>query len=336
MRTSAWIAGCLVVLAVVAGSQAQTVTLKAAYQPGSYVMTTTADMAQTSTMSSGEIMNQKFKMLMVSEMEVSQPEADGTQAMRLTFKRGSQSVEGPGMTMAYDSAEPASGNSMMGMGLAPMIDKPLTVKMDSTGKVVSVSGINEIWDNVAAEDSRMATMAEAMKQQRGTAYITNMVDWANKMMPPGPVSVGQSWDIERPEPIAMLGEIPLKRHCTLKEIKSTPEGQAAVIEFTASLQKDKVEQATPGAAMTITATNVKMDSTGTLEVLLDSGLPLSLAADQKMSMDIVMKPQASPEQEGETPTMSTSTQQSGKVEVTLKKGKYVPPATAPAAAPPAE
>jgi hypothetical protein len=238
--------------------------------------------------------------------------------------------------MAYDSADPSSGHPMMAAGMAPMIDKPLSVKMDATGKVVSVSGINEIWDAAAAEDSRMAAMAEAMKEQRGAGYITNMVTWASKMMPPGPVAVGASWDIERPEEMAMLGELAVKRHCTLKEIKSTPAGQVAVIAFTSSVQKDKVERATPGAPMTMTASNIKMDQTGTLEVLLDSGLPLSFAADQKMSMDMLMKPQAGAGgEEAEMPPTSMSMQQTGKVEITLQKGKYTPPASAPAPVAPA-
>jgi hypothetical protein len=278
-------------------------------------------------------MDQKFKILMVSEMEVGQQDPDGTQTMRLTFKRGAQSVVGRGMTVAYDSADPSSGHPMMAAGLSPMIDKPLVIKMDATGKAVSVSGINEIWDAVAAQDSRMAGMAEAMKEERGASYISNMVNWAGKMIPPGPVAVGESWDIERPETIAMLGELPVKRHCTLKEIKSSPAGQVAVIAFTAAIQKDQVERATPGAPMTMTASNIKMDLNGTLELLLDSGLPLSLVADQKMSMDMLMKPQAGAENEGEPTTMSMSMQQSGKVEVTLQTGKYTPPATAPAPKP---
>lgn len=327
MRKGTWTVGCLVALAAMAAAQAQTVALKARYEPGTYVMTTKFDMDSTSTMSSGQSVNQKMKMMMVAEIEAGQRDADGTQTVRLTFKRAVQSVEGGGMAMAYDSADPSSGHPMLGAGLTPMLNRPTVVKMDANDKVASASGMDEVWEDLAADNP---AMAKGMKEQFGNRYVSHMVNWAADMMPSGPVAAGSSWDADRKETVPMLGEVQVKQKCTLKEIKSTPGGKVAVIAFTSRIEKDKAEASDTGAPMAMTFSNIRIDQSGTVEVLLDSGLPLSYSADFKQSMELSSKPQEGAEEAPEQGGMNMTMQQNGKVQMSIQKGKYVPPATAPA------
>lgn len=338
MPRGAWTVVCLVTLALVAGAQAETVTLKARFEPGTYVMTTKVDMVNTSTMSTGQSMEQKIAMTTVAEMEVGPRDAEGMLTIRLTFKRVAQSMEGSGVSMAYDSVDPASGNQMLAATLTPMLEHPVTIKMDANDKVVSASGLDEAWDALASENPNMAAMAKGMKEQWGNTYATRMVDWPAKMMPPGPVAVGDSWDANRTEALPTLGEASVKQRCTLKEVKSTPAGKVAVIAFTSSVEKDQVKGPEPGAQMAVTFSGIKIGQDGTVEMLLDSGMPLSRLADQKTSMNVSVKPQEGAQGAPESATQNITVQQGGKVEATMQKGKYSPPATAastrPAAAAP--
>lgn len=333
MSKSTWMAGCLVALAAMASSQAETVTLKTRYEPGTYVMTTKTDMDNITTMPTGETMDQKITVMMVAEMEVSQRAADGTQTIRVTFKRVAQSVAGAGMAMAYDSANPASGDRMLATGLTAMLEHPMAVTMDANDKVVSVSGMDEIWDSMAAENPHMAQMARGMKEQFSDSYVSEMVDWSSNMMPSAPVAVGDSWNTERSLTIPMLGDLAAKQKCTLKEIKSTPAGQVAVIAFTSTMEKDQAQSPQTAAPMPMTVSNIKIGQTGTMEMLLDSGMPQSFLAHQKMSMNMSVTPPAGPGEAPEMETMNMAMQQSGKIEMTIRKGKYAPPATAPATPP---
>jgi hypothetical protein len=333
MRKGLWMAGCLMVLATMVAGQDEKITLKARYDPGTYVMTMKMDIGGTTTMPEGQSMAHKIKMTIALEMEVGEKDANGLQTFRTMYKRVAQSVETNGMVMAYDSAEPQAGNPMLAKVYTPMLEHPLVIKMDANNKVVSVSGMDEMWDAMIAENPQMAQMAKGMKEQFGNDSIAQMVDWAGKMMPSGPVAVGNSWETNQEEPLPGLGQVELKRKCTLKEIKSIPMGKVAVIAYTFHAEKDEAKGPDTGAAMEMTFNNIKLSQTGTMEMLVDSGMPLSYQGDRKMSMDMSMKSNKTSGGTTQPAGMSMTTQQSGKIEMTVRKGKYVPPATVPASQP---
>lgn len=219
--------------------------------------------------------------------------------------------------------------------LAILLDKPIEVKLDATGKIVSASGMNEALDAVAAEDPTKAQMVQGLKEQYGSNQAAQMVDWGGKMMPPGPVAVGASWDRQYAEAIPMIGEVDVKQTCALKELKSSPTGKIAVISFTVTAEKDEITRPAGEGGMEMTFSDIKMGQTGTLELMLDSGMPLSQTTDQTMAMAIAMKRPAAPAAEGqappEAPAMQMTTKQASKVRATLTPGKYVPPVIAPVA-----
>ncbi|MGA2265281.1 MAG: DUF6263 family protein [Phycisphaerae bacterium] len=333
MRKGLWVAGCLMVLATMVAGQNEKIALKSCYAPGTYVMTMKTDADSTSTMSTGQAMAQKIKMTMVWEMEVGERDANGLTTVRTTFKRMAQSAESNGMVMAYDSADPQATNPMMEKLYAPMIEHPLVAKLDANNKVVSVSGMDEMWDAMSAENPQMARMSQNMKSQFGNNSIARMMDWASEMMPSGPVAVGNTWENNHSQSMPMLGSMELKQKCTLKEIKSTPAGKVAVIAFTSNAEKDKGEGSETNAGMEMTFNNIKLSQNGTVEMLVDSGMPLSSLVDQKMSMDLSMKPKETSESTTQPASMNMTIQQDGKIEMSVHKGKYVPPATAPASQP---
>ena len=296
MPRGTWMVGCLAVLVAVAAAQAETVTLKARYEPGMYVMTTKVDMDNTSTMSGPagpEGMNQKIQIMMVAEMEVGQRDADGTLPILLTFiKRVAQSLEGGGMAMAYDSAEPSAPATDAGRRPVPHARTPGDGQdgRQQQGRlgVRHERGLGCRGDREPRHGGdgqrHEGTVRQQLRDPDGG--LGRQHDAA------GPVAIGDSWDADRTETIPMLGTLQVKQKCTLKEIKSTPAGKVAVIAFTSTIEKSPGRTAETAPATAMTIGNIKIAQTGTMEMLVDSGMPLSHVADQKMSMDMTMKPPA--------------------------------------------
>ncbi len=331
MRKCLWTTTCLAVLAAAAACEAEMVTLKAGYEPGTYVMTMTMNMDGATTMPTGQAMSQKMTMMMVTEMEVGAADEQGTKKMRVTFKRVAQSVSAAGQSISYDSAAPEGGNPMLATTLGVMLDKPMEMKLGADGKVVEVSGMDKMWDAMAAENPRMAPMLSNMKQRFGDSYLSNMMDWSHRMMPDKPVAVGQDWDASIEMPIPMLGQVQVKQKCNLKELKDTPQGQVAVIAFTSEMQKEGGEEVEMGTPVSMTVDKAKISQAGTMEMMVASGMPLNYGADQSSAITMTMTPPA----DSGTEAMTMQIQQAGKINMTVRKGKYVAPTTKPAEEAPA-
>jgi len=329
MRKCVWMAGCLAVLAAAALGEAQKVSLKIGYEPGTYVMTTTTDMNNVTTMSTGQTMDQKMKMTMVVEIDAGQKDPQGTQKLRMTFKRVAQSITGGPMSMTYDSAEPEGGNPMLAMTYRAILDKPIEVTIDKEGKAVAVSGMDEMWDAMATENPAMAQTANAMKEQLGNNYMAQMVDMGYRMMPSAPVGMGETWESDHQLELPMIGKADVKQKSTLKELKDSPAGQVAVIAFTSTIEKPQAEGVESGGTMQVTVDKAKITQTGTTEMAVASGMLLNYAADQKASMSLSMHPGDMPEGQPGAQPVNMAMEQDGKVQMTVQKGKYVPPAPKP-------
>jgi hypothetical protein len=334
MRKIVWAAVGLVMLAEAAFGQSEKIAITWGYEPGTYVMTVKMDMDQVTTMSTGQVTNQKIQMMMVMELEAGAKDAQGAQVLTTTFKRASQSLTGGPISMAYDSANPQGGNPMFASLYRAMLDKPIQMKLNKDGKVTDLSGLDAIWDAMAAENPSMALMAKNMKEQMGDTYLSQMMDLGRRMAPSSPVAVGDSWESDQPLNLPMIGPIQVKQTCTLKRVKDSPQGPVAVIAFNSTMETKEPKSVDTGAPGETTIDKVQIVQTGTIEMAVNGGMVLSGLSDQKTTMRMTMGGAPQPP-EANTPAqpMTMEMQQSGTVETTTRKGKYKPPATAPTTRP---
>ncbi|MGA2265280.1 MAG: DUF6263 family protein [Phycisphaerae bacterium] len=339
MYKNLWFVGGLMVLATMAAGQNENgkITLKSRYAPGTYVMTLQLDSNSTSTLPNGQVVDEKHTMTTVWEMEVGNQDANGLTTARMTFKRVAVTNQSKGMIMTYDSAYLQDSNPLMAKVYAPMIGQAVVVTLDANNKVISVSGMDEIADAMAAANLQMTQTSQNFQNLKKTFSndsLAEAMNWASEVMPSQPVAVGERWETSHSQSPPTLGEIEIKEKCTLKEIKSTPAGKVAVIAFTFNAEKSQGKSTTTNTGMEMTFNNIKIHQDGTMEMLLDSGMPLSSLADQKISMGVSIKPQQPSEGTTQPVGMNGAIQRDNTIKITVQKGKYSPPATASPEQPP--
>jgi len=333
MRRNTVIVAVLLVSAAGAFAAGEKITLKPKYLPDTYLTTMTTDMNIVTEMAPGQSIDQDMKMVMVMETTVDKPDAKG-QMMHVTYKRVKQSVTSPFMIMLFDSEDPDGQSSPMASTWKAMLDKTLHVTLDPKGKVIEITGMEKMWDEMARGNPAMAPMVNNMKKQFGDKMIKDMFGQAEKMMPKKPVARGETWIVDIDVPMPMMGQgTKLRQKCTLKAIEITPAGKVAVVGFVGKFSSDQAATAPssqPADPLPMKFTKMDMDQSGTMRVHLDNTIRTDTTT--KMTGDMAMSVHA-PDRAGQGQETQMKIKLRGAVKMTVVPGKYKKPTTRPATAP---
>jgi len=131
----------------------------------------------THTAVNGQNFDMKMKMNMDMTFDVKDVDAQGVYTIATTQTHAAIDMKSPMMNMAYDSNKPEDANSPIGQQMGAMIKKPVTMKMDRSGKVQDVTADGQAPAEVKAQ-------AAGMKDSMGQMF---------NGLPDKPVDVGDTW-----------------------------------------------------------------------------------------------------------------------------------------------
>lgn len=219
----------------------------------------------------------KITIEMTSELAVTKPNASGQKEMTLTFSRMKLSVPG----MGFDSTDPESmDKSRLGKVYKPLLKAKIAMVVDKSGKIVSAKGLDAVWDEMVKEDPSMKPFAEKMKGKMGDQTLREMLDSANRMMPPKPVGEGAVWHVKNTQEIPIIGKASVNVECELTGLRKTAAGQIATIQLTSDIKSTGGGGAAMGG-MPVKINKVDLKQTGRVILNVETGLASEHTVSQK-------------------------------------------------------
>ncbi len=318
------IAAALVLAAGSAAAAAEKVTFKRVYPPGRYEITATTKMQQVVTMQGNELPAQTTTSMMVVEAAVSKPDAKGNTTMTLTYTRIRQTTTTPMGDLVYDSAgKPEEQDPHLGMGIAPMMKAKLTVIVDRDGKPVKLTGLDEIWDEMAKRNPQMKPLVEQMKKQVGDQMVNSLLGTQTNVIPDKPLGVGEKWSSESEVAVPIVGTLKMRTTTHLVDVSSRGGRQVATLKLDGDLESQKEGKFEMGPVQMV-FTSMKFKQTGTMLYDVPLGLTTSISLTQtgKMSGSVTLP-------SGET--MPYASDQTVEMKTTVAPKTDETPTTQPAA-----
>lgn len=218
-----------------------------------------------------KIMDQQVEMNMTFELKGNYDitrEGDNIK-MLLVYDKLAMNMKVMGQEVVLSSDDKDSTNPMSTM-LKAIRGKSLSIWMQSDGKVLKVSGAEEMLKDLPVSPEDRGSVADLM----GEEAIKNMIEQSFGFYPKQAVKQGDTWNtimnLNQPYPI----------QCSANYTLLKVEGKKASLHIDGSLKADVVSDSLPGDAKF--NFDINGSFTGTSEVDTDSGMPLSYAVQQKM------------------------------------------------------
>jgi hypothetical protein len=221
-----------------------------------------------------EAQGQKIKTAMNFDYDMAVTgDSAGVKTLNTAYKRISMNMSLPTGEMAFDSDKPADGavdlqkNPMgvMNKMFGAMVGKSFTMKVDPEGKVIAISGLNEMGDamvNSMGLNGEMKMQARQMfDQQFNEENMKQTFSQAFNIFPNKEVKVGDKWE----KSVTMNG--PMKADAkTVYTVKDINE-----------------KEVTLDAASDIDMGGSKIKQTGTMQVDPVTGLVTKANLEQNMT-----------------------------------------------------
>jgi len=209
----------------------------------------------------------------------------------LTYQEFRFVVSSMMMKIRYDSKKPIENPSdmdkMFEKMFSTLIGKPFTVVFAPNGSVKSVTGMEEIIENMlkatSGDGQVVAIMGSQMTQLFNDEGMKNMFEQSFNFYPDNAVKVGDSWDTEITMPMGDM-KFGIKTKNTLKKVSTN----MATIEVAGDINMDMGEGKFTG---TQTGTMI-VDTTTGLPVTSDVSLNMQgffNAQGMEMQMEIITK-----------------------------------------------
>jgi len=268
------------------------VRLQMRYSPGRYSMARTMDLSmQVETKLEDKEQRQEMKMQMTLELslDVKAPDAAGVTVVTMGFDRIKQDVDGGPITLSFDTNDRASlASHPVARFYGQLLGAKLVMRLDQDGKPLGVTGMDALWDRIAAADPTIATAAPQLKQQFSDKAIGGMISQEMALFPSQPVGVGGIWHAQPSLPVPMLGPTDCKYECELTKLEDTPKGKIATID-TYAVMTGKSGRPTVGpVGARIDAADLEF--TGTMKLDVATGLMQHYAVDVEGSLSVTAGP----------------------------------------------
>lgn len=259
------------------------IAIKQAYRPGTFAIVMKSDVDQTIQIS-GRTQQTKTAQEMHAKMVVAKPDAKGITTVTITYTR--MKVSNPPM-VNVDTADPDSlKNSPVGSIYAGLLQAKIVMTVDKDGKVVKVTGLEEMWDNMARTEPRLAPVLNNIKKQMGNQMVKDLVGSGKDMLPAKPVGPGAIWHTKATRTVPLVGAAQTDVECELVGVKGT----TAQIHYVGTLKSagGKAVEMGPGVTMTISNMDLTMD--GQMQVHPVTGLVRKNTVKQKGTIQMSLKP----------------------------------------------
>ena len=305
MNRFRWLVVCAAMgISLAAG--AQKIELKVNYEPGTYVMKQDMTMDMSIDVD-GQTIKARTVMALTAEMIVGKAGKDGSRETKLTFRHIKNEVSQDGNTvMEYDSSDKKAQDPVARL-YGAMIDRTITMTIDSQGAASNISGFDEVIDAMLEGGELVGMPKEKLKKDFGSTFLESFSQM--KTFPDKPVGKGDSWEISTDLAIPVLGDMQIKQVCTLKDVKDG----VATVTIKGSMKAGGSEGADEnaeedGGMPGLREMNMTMD--GTMLMNVATGLAKSMTMTQKGTFVMSVN------------GMEMKTTMDGGHKITISKGTY--------------
>ncbi len=201
---------------------------------------------------------------------------NGITTINVTFSTIKMDMDIAGMQrVSYDSNDPDAATSEL-KALSNLVGQSFLMQVDATGSVQKIDGLAEI---IASVDGQQAEM---LKQSFGDSSMIQNMNQLINIYPNKNVGPGDSWIKTFSGPIAGIMQSEASSTFSLAEI----EGDLAILNTDGQMSFSKIEGLGANPMLQGAEFNLTGTQTGTLEVDIKSGLPVSTKLKQNITGDI--------------------------------------------------
>jgi hypothetical protein len=210
--------------------------LRQAYTPGVYYLVTytntfqkaPADPKDKSDSRVSEINNQE---IWVVKMVVGNPGPDGNKSLAITYERIQQTTNLNGKkVMDYDSKGSNPKTQRLQEYFSPLLNAKIVAVLDGENNVVSVRGLEGIWEPVRKKYPNAKHFLDMLKLSFNNEAQKEMIQSVRNLLSPNPVSIGESWTNKQTIPTLMGNRI-LTMNMTFASIEKEQGRRLALISF---------------------------------------------------------------------------------------------------------
>ena len=198
-------------------------TVQPRFEPGKYVQTQvmTNDMVtRIGDLDSEEGIPMKQEQTMKSFLEVSRPNAQGTQKVKMTFAEIQMNQTVMGMELVYDSRDEDLQDPRIAPVFSAMVGSEITFDLTKDGKMERVQGIDDLWEKIAKNmPGAGAEVIKAMKENMGDEMLSHLMNGLDSDFGKELRAVGEPWTETRSQKIPVFGESETELTHTLKSVK---------------------------------------------------------------------------------------------------------------------
>ena len=261
-------------------------TVKPRFEPGKYVQTqvTSNDMVtRVGDLDSEDGIPMKQEITMKNILEVSRPNEQGTQKMKMTFAEIKMNQTMMGMEILYDSTDENLQDPRIAPVYSAMLGSEITFDLTQDGKSENVKGFDDLWEKIAENMPGVgAEMLKTMKENMGDEMLSNMMNGFDNDFGKEPRAIGEKWTETKTQKIPVFGKSETALTHTLKSVKDN----VAVI---ATDGKIKME----GDAIEMGPVKMKFEKgdmgiVSTSNINLKTGLVFDVKGETKMDITAAM------------------------------------------------
>ena len=273
-------------------------TIKPRFEPGKYVQTmeTTNDMVtRVGDLESEDGIPMKQEQKQKILLEVSRPNGQGTQKVKMTFAEIKMNQTALGMEIVYDSTDKDLQDPRMAPMFNAMLGTEITFDLTKDGKSENFKGFDDLWEKmVKSMPGVTAAMLESMKKSMGDEMLSNMASSFDNNFGKEPRAIGEQWTETRMQTIAIFGKSETELKNTLKSVRDnvaviTTDGKIKMEGGTFEMGpvKMKFEKGDMGI-VTTTSRNIKTGLTFEVkgETKMDITAALDIPVDNTQQMKV--------------------------------------------------
>jgi len=266
-------------------------TINPRFEPGKYVQTqvTTGDTLtrveglDADDMDAKDGFPMKQEQMMKFFLDVSQPDAQGTQTVKLTIAEIKVTQTAMGMEKVFDSTNIDKQDPMLAPVFNAMVGSEITFDLTKDGKSENIRGFDEIWDKLFKNLPGAPTeMFESFKESMGDEMLSHTLGGIGNTLGEKPRAVGDQWTEVKSMTLPFLGKSDFELNHTLKSVKD--DVAVIVINGKITMQGNTMEMGP--AKLNIEKGDMNMASTTSINI--KTGLVFETKSEIEMDMTMKM------------------------------------------------
>src|SRR5436190_13210521 len=164
-------------------------------------------------------------------LSVLKEDPDGSHEVQMEFVSARMVMANGNQGMEFDTSK-APGTNALAQALHNLPGARLRFVLDSKNEVTRVEGMEDFQKRMTTNQRDQTGILNSLFSEQ---YFKQMMNQA-KSMPPGPVSVGDSWPVQLEYSMGQLGTLVMDFTYTLKEWERCNDHNCARIEFSGTLK----------------------------------------------------------------------------------------------------